>query len=104
MTMFKQPCLIKKNTKTLRSKLEKMGYQYAPLRSQRSTYDNLKDPWIVCIYDIYTCVDSIFFEDLKDEVKALASNPDAQSMGLSTEFQYFSRQQEDQFLECASQK
>ena len=102
--MFKQPCLIKKNTKTLRSKLEKMGYQYAPIRSQKLNYDNLKDPWIACTYDIYTCVDSIFFENLKDEVKALASNLDAQALGLATEFQCFSRHQESQFLECASQK
>lgn len=82
--MYIQPCLIKKNTSKLRKTLEKFGYKRAKLTSIDPNYDNDKEPWIICAYDIYVCVDKEAFEDMKSELlgnEFLANIPE-----LSKEF------------------
>ena len=102
---FTQPCLIKKNTKTLRKKLEAMGYIYAPLKSSRQTYGNTKEPWIVCAYDIYTCTDKEFMEDFREEISNLSEMmTELNIQGISTDVLEFTRHEEEQFLECAAKK
>lgn len=99
---FSQPCLIKKNTKTLRKKLEEIGYSYAPIKSNKPNYDNLKEPWIICAYDIYICADKEFYNNFKQEVKELTLNIDAQN--VSNNIICFTKHEEDRFLDCASKK
>lgn len=104
-TIFKYPCLIKKNTKTLRTKLEKLGYNYVALVSTTNKeYNNLKEPWIFCAYNIYTCTDGPSYEDLK----AIVHNPENFSpepgKEISHETKEFTRHEENEFLEAASIK
>lgn len=96
--MFKQACLIKKNTKTLRKKLEELGYEYAnAIKSHRSNYDNLKEPWILCLFDSYILLDGDTYKDFKMEFE---ETPKPES--ISYDIKEFNRHQEEEFLIEAS--
>ena len=98
--IFKQPCLIKKNTKAIRTKLEKLGYKYTALVSDNENYNNTKEPWIFCAYDMYTCVDGPSYESLRK----IVCNPDnfMPMEGLSHDVIVFDPTQENEFWESAS--
>lgn len=101
--MFVQPCLIKKNTSKLRKKLEEIGYQRAKLKSDDPAYNNDKEPWILCMYDMYICLDSSYLEEISEEIKL---NP----MLEMDEFKHLSnevidcKKDEALFLETASKE
>lgn len=98
--LFSQPCLIKKNTKFLRKQLESIGYKYAPIVSRLQSYNNLKEPWIVCAYNMYTCCGEDFLDNFIDILKSVSE----QYNNLNTDIKQFSRHEEDQFLIWASKK
>lgn len=101
--MFKQPCLIKKNTKALRKQIEELGYLYAPLKSNNPSYDNTKEPWIVCAYNIYLCVDNKFFKGFERTINEFepcyTSDSDLADKDLARDIKKFEKNQEHEFLE-----
>lgn len=96
--MFKQPCLIKKNTKALRKQIEDIGYSYNPLKSNNTNYDNTKEPWIVCAYNIYICVDSKFFKEFEKLINEFEPNFSDKQL-LSQDIKKFEKSQEKEFIE-----
>lgn len=100
--MFKYPCLIKKNTKSLRKKLENIGYLYVQHKHQDNpNYNNLKEPWLLCAYDIYVCVDKEMYEAFSQD---LINNEIIKSMkNLSHEIIVFTKHQEEEFLKKVNQ-
>lgn len=92
--MFKQACLIKKNTKTLRKKIEELGYKYVDaVKSTNPYYDNMKEPWILCIYDSYVLLDKETFDEFKESFE-ITEKPES----LSKDIKVFHRQKEEEFL------
>lgn len=67
--MYIQPCLIKKNTAKLRKQLEGFGYVRAKLSSDDPNYDNDKEPWILCLYDVYICLDKEYYKEMVDDLE-----------------------------------
>lgn len=97
--MFVQPCLIKKNTAKLRKQLETIGYKRAMLNSIEPNYNNDKEPWILCAYDIYVCLDKDYYEEMIDE---LASNSFLQMIPELSKTILDCKKDEKSFIENAS--
>lgn len=96
--MFKCACLIKKNTKTLRKKLEGMGYKYHnAVKYMGHNYDNLKEPYILCLYDSYILLNNELFLSFLEEFN---STPKPEY--VSNELKIFNKQQEEEFLKYTS--
>lgn len=72
--MFVQPCIIKKNNKKLRATLEKIGYNRVALKSDDPNYNNDKEPWIVCAYNIYVCLDKVFLNEFSEMIKSFLND------------------------------
>jgi hypothetical protein len=93
--MFKQACLIKKNTKFLRNKLERIGYKYVnAMQGTDDNYNNLNEPWILCLFDSYILCDEMTYNGFKEEF-INTQKPDF----ISNDIKEFSHKQSAKFLE-----
>lgn len=99
--MFIQPCLIKKNTVKLRKQLEEIGYKRAKLSSINPDYNNDREPWILCAYDIYVCLDKEYYNEMLNDI---TSNPFIQSISEISKNVIDCKKDEQLFLETARQE